>query len=219
MPSEKGRGRERFAMLPESVITGELIPGITTQRRLMAFLVYSYVDLKQGDDGWPVRSLRHIAKEIGVQERTVKEAVRTLEEAGLVEVVRSGPPHKSTVVEIVHNPARGRRSPNAKVGPTATRYRHETQTYEPQGGQVHRLHGNVHGLHPGMGDPVAQVAAGSRSMRSGSSGEEAAVASGSTLSDESRCGVCLLLTEPPKGRGAEPEEFCGCSFGATGMHR
>jgi hypothetical protein len=102
--------RDKFAMVPESLITGEIAGAGRHQAGLV--LAYAYLDLRQGD-GKPAHNLTRMAEALGYQERTVAGWVDDLERAGLVAVVREG--KRAVEVRVVHNPARGRQSAAAAV--------------------------------------------------------------------------------------------------------
>ena len=111
-------------MIPESVITSE-IPGCeTTAGRATAVLLYTYLDLRQGAYGHPVRGFRHVGRAMGMQGRSVGEVARRLASAGLIELdVAVG--NGSAVMSVVHNPARGRFSSEVSLGPPPFRYRND----------------------------------------------------------------------------------------------
>jgi hypothetical protein len=206
------RGREPFAMLPESVITGELEPGVSTQARAMAVLLFCYLDLRQGKHGNPVRGYRYIATKLGVQERSVKNAAAVLERCGLIEVTRSGPPYKSAVLRVIHNPARGRSNPSASIGPVPHRYRHDPLPYgrrfEPGQGSPQ----STRKSRQSVPDSDAQAATGSRSLRSGWFDEETASALRAIATQDPRCERCVGLLATPRSWRPTPAEFCGCPF-------
>jgi hypothetical protein len=205
--SREGR-QEKWAKIPESSIVGEFLPGISTQKRLSAFLLFCYLDLRQGERGWPVRGFRYVAKEIGLQDRTVASAARTLSEAGLIELTLTIPVATSAVMRVIHNPARARVNPDVALGSPSKRYRHETLPY-PASSAVRDSHTAVQDAHAETPTPDARNATGSRSMRSAWSEVEACDALPATVSDEPRCTDCLGLIRV-HGRRAEPAECCTC---------
>ncbi len=89
-------------MVPASLFYAKL-PGVNRTQPGCVYL-YCYLDLHQGKDGFPARNITTIAEVLGVQTRTVKGWLESLEAAGLVEVVRKGT--KAAVVRVLHNPAR-----------------------------------------------------------------------------------------------------------------
>ena len=212
--SSSGKGRDRFAMIPESLIVGELIPGASTQLRTTMLLVYCYLDLRQGERGWPVKGYRAVGKEIGLQERTVAKAAEALAKAGWIELTKTSP-NGGVAMKVIHNPARsGRVNPNVQVGPTPKRYRHDTQPYQPSDG-VQDAHQTVYEAQFADPNPVARDATGSRSTRSTwSTGFDAGTrdALAPMLSDEARCSDCLGLSEHVQDRNPEPAEYCDCPF-------
>ncbi len=202
-------GQEKFAMVAESLICGELLPGISTQRRWSALHVYCYLDLRQGKDGWPVKGFRKVAKKTGLQPRTVAAAAKTLAEAGLIELTLTKPVAKKAVMKVIHNPARGKVNPHAVVGPPAKRYRHETLRYEP-GGPVHDTHEAVQGAHTKKVTPVARDATGSRSTRYEWFDDETRDALAEIASDGPRCPNCLGFVASHRESGVDPREYCDC---------
>ena len=196
-------------MVSESLIVGELIPGISTQRRLAALLVYSYLDLRQGERGWAVRGYRVVAKETGLQDRTVASAARTLADAGLIELSVTRPVATSAVMKVIHNPARRRVNPDAAVGPPAKRYRHNTLPYEPAE-SVRESHQTVQPLHTEGATPDARDATGSRSTRYESFDGETRDALAEMVSDGARCENCLGFVASHRESGVDPREYCDC---------
>jgi hypothetical protein len=103
--------RDKFAMVPESLISGR-IAGAGRHQASLVYL-YAYLDLHQGENGRRARNLTRIAEALGYQARTVSSWVTDLERARLVEVVREG--QQAIEVSAVHNPARDRRNDGAAV--------------------------------------------------------------------------------------------------------
>ena len=206
--------QEKFAMIPESLIVGELLPGISTSRRLSALLVYSFVDLRQGKDGWPVKGFRTVAKAIGLQPRTVAAAARTLAEAGLIELDHSEPVRTKAVMRVIHNPARGKVNQGAAVGSPAKRYRHEKLQYEA-GERVQDVHQPTRPLHAEGVTPDVRDASGSRSMRFEwfDAGTRDALAE--MVSGGARCKDCLGFVASHRESGVDQREYCDCTFGVT----
>ena len=209
MKPREGR-HEKWAKIPESLIVGEFLPGISTQKRLPAFLLLCYLDLRQGERGWPVKGFRYVAKEIGLQDRTVASAARTLNEAGMIELTLTSPVATSAVMRVVHNPARARVNPDVALGSPSKRYRHETLQY-PASPSVRASHTGVQDAHTEASTPDARNAAGSRSMRSAWFDSETRDALLAIASDEPRCADCLGLIDV-RGRRVEPAECCTCPY-------
>ena len=203
-------------MIPESLVTGELLPGISSQASAIALRLYAYLDLKQGKNGFAMRGLRYIAKQTGLQERSVRNAALNLEAAGVIEIDRQGGATKSWILNLIHNPARERWSPTAHLGPTPRRHRHDTLEYEGPVTDAHRTRENVQPARQSRGNPVAQVASGSRSIRYRWFDNETAAALEPLLSDDVRCATCLLLLQNPTGYLADVIEFCRCPYDVSG---
>lgn len=201
-------------MIPESLITGRLLPGVTTQQRMTAIDVYAYLDLRQGSGGWPVKGFRTVAKAIGVQERAVSKAAKVLADLGLIELTVTSPVATSAVMKIIHNPARGIVNPHVELGPTPKRYRHDPVPY-PASSAVRASRKAVQRLHEPYPTPDAQDAAGSRSMRSEwfDAGTRDALAE--MVSGGARCKDCLGFVASHRESGVDQREYCDCTFGVT----
>lgn len=92
--------REPFAMVPEQAIT--------EMRCAMCLRIYCFLDLRQGSNGRPVRSIRYVGRELDVKTDTVRRHLEDhLEPLGWVHLSREKE-HGSTVIDVVHNPSRKR---------------------------------------------------------------------------------------------------------------
>ena len=216
--TSSGKGRDKFAMIPESLIVGELIPDVSTQLRTTMLLVYCYLDLRQGERGWAVKGYRAVGKEIGLQERTVAKAAETLAKAGWIELTKTSP-NGGVTMKVIHNPARpGRVNLDVHVGPTPKRYRHDTQPYQPSD-DVQDPHQTVYETQFADPNPVARNATGSRSTRYEWFDAPTRDALAAMVSDEPRCSECLGLLERVHDREAESAEYCDCPFAAAVMKK
>ena len=99
--SDPGNRRQPFAMVPE-----ELILGTPDD---VCFRLYCYLDLRQGDKGWPVRGIQRVADELGLQRETVAKHLKHLEKLGWVRVARERGTQRKHLAHVVHNPARKER--------------------------------------------------------------------------------------------------------------
>ena len=197
--------RDRFAMVPKSVIVG-LLPHEKTPARATALMVYNYLDLRQGDHGRPAKGYRKIGRELGLKAETVRHAAERLASEGLISISDQG--QSRVILEVVHNPARGRVNPAVKLGPPPLRSGHESTSGPSDGTDMVRStdhYGRTSGPFNG------QL---SRSTRSGQVfPEEVRSEIEEMLSERDlRCERCLMLASPPSGRIAETAEFCQCSF-------
>jgi hypothetical protein len=202
--------RDRFAMAPESLITG-LLPEADSRTRATAFMVYAYLDLRQGEKGRPVQGFRNVARKIGFQERTVAAAARALANAGLIELSESG--SNATVMRVLHNPARGRVNENAEVGRTPRRYRHDPTPWNDETETL--LRQAQEGVASGARSEPKGVASGAtppRSPRSGLSEEVMARLLPMLGDHEWRCDACLCLANRPSRGVDDSESFCSCEF-------
>lgn len=100
MVEPQKRDRQKFAMVPEELILNA--------RDADCLRIFAYLDLRQGDRGWPVRGQGRVARDLGLQRQTVAKHLRHLEETGWVKVDRQPGSKKKQVATVVHNPARGR---------------------------------------------------------------------------------------------------------------
>jgi hypothetical protein len=91
-------------MTPESLIMN--LPA-------MALQLYAYLDLKQGDRGWPAKGYRKIGKVLGWKHDSVREWAMYLADLGIIDITGDG--HQSRALWVIHNPARGRSIPRAKL--------------------------------------------------------------------------------------------------------
>jgi hypothetical protein len=202
---------EKWAKIPESLIVGELLPGISSQRQSSALRLFCYLDLRQGTAGWAPRGFRSVAKVLGLQERTVAEAAKALAEAGIIELTLTKPNATSAVMKVIHNPARGNTNPAVTLGPAPKRDRHGTLSY-PSQSYVRDLLVPVRVSPVEAPTPDARNATGSRSARSKWFDDDTRDALASLASDHPRCSVCLGLTEPVHGREVGTNEHCDCPF-------
>lgn len=200
---------EKWAKIPESVITGDILPGASTETRVIAVLVYSYLDLRQGANGRPVRGFRHVATKLGLQERTVSKAAKALAVEGLIDLELTTPVATSAVMTVIHNPARARVNPAVDIGDPPTKYRHGPVPYKAP--LVRNAHESVQDVHKESPTPDARHAAGSRSPRSSWYAPGVVEELKPMLTDEQRCPNCLALVSSVR-REAEPKEFCHCIF-------
>lgn len=201
-------------MVPASIISGEYLPGIRTDRQNTALRLYCYLDLKCGPQGWAVRGFRRVARDLGMQDRTVSEAARILSEAGLIGLELGRPATTSAEMLVTHNPSRGRINPDVQIGPTALRYRHASIAYEPSTA-VRGTPSFVRHAPERESGPDAHGAAGSRSMRSERSDKEPPKRLIGELGPGVHCDRCLKLLRPANGESAHWAEFCSCEFIAT----
>lgn len=131
------RQREKYAMVPTSLILGQIVPNGKSESHAMALHLYTYLDLRQGERGEPVRGFRRAAKALGWQERSVSRYAHLLASAGLITIDQAQGRAASTqaIMTVVHNPARERHNAecdveavDAKAPPKAgSRYRHGPQ--------------------------------------------------------------------------------------------
>jgi hypothetical protein len=202
-----------FSMVPQSLIMGELEPGMTTQTKAMLLLLYAYVDLRQGDQGRPVRGFRDVGKALGVQSRTVSCWADHLSDLGLMKVDRTDGPLRKASMSIIHNPARKRWNDLVAVEGPAVRSGHSAVAYLGESTSSRETQELPRDPRIGDVDPSACRAPGSRSTRSGRSDwpyEETSEALRATLSDDGRCVVCRGLTARSAGIKAEGDKFCTC---------
>lgn len=96
--------RDKFAMVPESLIVGSL-PGVD-RNHAGCVLLFARLDLEQGPRGNPARNLTRLAESLGVQPRTVSGWARSLADAGLVEIEQEG--SAAATIRVLFNPARER---------------------------------------------------------------------------------------------------------------
>ena len=211
-PKVSGSDLGRWAMIPKEVITSSMPSSGSTQARAIAFLVYCYIDLQSGVQGYDVKGFRYVARAIGLQPRVVAEAARRLAADGLIELVEDMDRSAAAVMRIAHNPARRKINKQAKLGPTPSRYRHETLAYAPRPDPVHGVHGAVHSPHDHDQDPDASDAPGLSSPSSEWLSREAADLLLGMLAPGPRCDMCLQLVAPPASQDATAEEFCSCPF-------
>ncbi len=204
--------RDRFAMIPESLITG-LLPAADSRVRASALHLYAYLDLRQGKDGRPVRGFRYVARAIGLQERTVAKVAKALAEAGVIELTLSEG-SKSAEMRVVHNPARERFGHGVDVGQPPSRYRHDPIIWSDEITETlsRQTHSDVASGAPQQSDTVALDATPPRSTRSALS--EGSIALLLPMLDSgTRCDDCLCLTDHSQTRLIDPTEtFCGCPF-------
>jgi|SRR5665213_10276 len=115
-PSTNGTPVPADATPPFSMLPKELILGFPC---LTCIPIYAYLDLRQGTSGRPAQGLQYVADQLGMQPRTLGVHLGHLADAGWV---RLTPDHdhsqtskaKSQVrMEVIHNPSRGRRNPDA----------------------------------------------------------------------------------------------------------
>ncbi len=97
----KANARERFAMVPESVILGELPDVNRTHHGSVA--LFALLELQQGTSGRPARNLTRLAEALGVQPRTIRTWVKPLVDAGYVEFEQDG--FEAATLRIICNPA------------------------------------------------------------------------------------------------------------------
>jgi len=203
---------ERWAKIPESLIVGELLDGIDSRERGSAVVLYCYLDLRQGADGWPVKGFRAVARKLGYQDRTVSSAAKILHEAGLIELTLTQPVATSAVMKVIHNPARRRVNPSVTLRSPPKRYRHDALPYTPS---VRESHTTVRESHAATSIPDAPDATGSRSIRSEWFDAETRDALAKLVTDDPRCSNCLGLVEQKRERSTERSENCDCPFVAT----
>jgi hypothetical protein len=143
--------RDRWAKVPRSAV--EQI-GCAQCFRLLA-----YADLVQGEDGWPPRGVRKAAEVLGWKPDTVKRHLDHLCDAGWMRAKRETE-HGAFVMEVIHNPSRGRVNPAAvPIGERAKRL--PTRPPPPARDQARR---NAHpDTRNGTGTPDPQNGAGPRS--------------------------------------------------------
>lgn len=204
------RKSEKWAMIPESIITGGLPSCQSTTARAMCLMLFCYLDLRQGARGWPVRGFRQVARKLGVQERTVSVAAKSLAQDGLIELILTKPTSSSAVMRVVHNPARGHFNSNVGIDETPWRYRHGSVPYTGET-NVQEAHPAVQGTHDSQGHPDASHATGSSSPRYEWLSDETMTSLQPILAVAKRCQTCLLLISRPSWE-ASPEEFCQCPF-------
>lgn len=195
--------------MPESLITGDILPGASTAARNSALHVYAYLDLRQGANGRPVRGFRHVGIALGVQDRTVSKAAKALSAAGLIELELTSPVATSAVMTVIHNPARGRVNPAVDIGDPPTKYRHGPVPYKAP--LVRNAHKSVRDVHKEPPTPDARHATGSRSLRSSWYPPGVVEVLRPMLTDEPRCPICLGLLSSVQ-REAETKESCSCPF-------
>lgn len=201
-------GPEKWAMIPESLIVGELLPGISSQQQASALRLYCYLDLRQGANGWPVKGFRTVAKAIGMQPRTVSMAAKNLETAGLIELTVTAPVPTSAVMRVIHNPARSRVNSDVALGTPAKRDRHDKSAYNGSNPLARVTHQAVaRAARVETPTPSALHAPHPRSLRSERYEPDRVVLSGS---DELRCDACGGLTRFVKD--APGDDCCSCPF-------
>ncbi len=214
-------------MVPASLLEGDYFRGATTGEVNTAIKVYAYADLKQGNNGWPVKGYRKIGKAIGMQDRTVAKAAELLAAAGLVALNqdRSG---SAVQISIIHNPARSKFNPDAIARPAPERSGNKAHRYQATPSQERAA---LTSVEPGASNaeevvreprhpqatPGASHAPGPRSMRSEWLQPAVILPLLALLTPEKRCGACLgLLEAGPRSYEPVVEEFCSCPFELVG---
>src|SRR5665213_2148181 len=134
-PSTNGTPVPADATPPFSMLPKELILGFPC---LTCIPIYAYLDLRQGTSGRPAQGLQYVADQLGMQPRTLGVHLGHLADAGWV---RLTPDHdhsqtskaKSQVrMEVIHNPSRGRRNPDADhLDPRSPRAHKKSKYTEP----------------------------------------------------------------------------------------
>ncbi len=100
MDGRPERPRDTWAMIPRELI--ERAPDDVCLR------IFAYLDLCQGEKGWPVRGIGRVARALALQERTVSKHYGHLEKAGWIRVEREEGTAKKKLARVIHNPARRR---------------------------------------------------------------------------------------------------------------
>jgi hypothetical protein len=105
----KAARRPKFSMMPTEMI--ESPPDATCSH------LYNYLDLCQGQVGWPARGAQSVGDALGIQARTVMTHARHLEDIGWIEIEpdprTARPPYPKYEFRVIHNPARKRVNPAA----------------------------------------------------------------------------------------------------------
>jgi len=198
--------REYFAMIPRSIIVGEIGTDPSPVARSMAVHLYNYYDLVFNNRTWPIKGYRETARNLGWDERTVSKYTKALADAGIVRVEQEA--KKAARIWVIHNPVRGRTNPDAQVGPAPARHCHQTAPYTGTP-ILHTVSDEPHGVPLDHFDPSAHDAGGPISPICGSSvGVALATVAGLLDPDEERCGNCGLLLNQPIGRLVDEVELC-----------
>jgi hypothetical protein len=148
---------------------------------------------------------------MGWQPRTVSDLAKVLFEVGLIELTLTEPSATSAVMRVIHNPARDRVNRDVSLGLPPKRDRHGPLIYKGSD-RVRDAHMTVRDAPEGTTTPDAQLAIGSRSLRSELSEPVAERSDDGLMADENLCKECGGVTHSVGAYDADFEEFCSCPF-------
>jgi hypothetical protein len=178
------RQREPFGMIPQSLI--EALPA-------MALKLFCYLDLRQGENGWPVRGYRKVGRALGWKADTVAHWAAFLAAHGIIDITGEG--CQARTMAVTHNPARKRPSSPARPPAVPERSDRKGHPYPAKRDSATPRNGTV------GSDPLPRetgVGLGLRRYGVGLSGSESGTGNGSRAPQKPaeddfgamRCGSC-----------------------------